>query len=327
MNERERFRRLFRDEPVDRPPLFDDGVREEVAELWRLQGMPKGRTHLEIFGLTPHENVGPDLTFRSPSAGRVMLLSEREYRRAFDATPGRFPADWTRTVKRLEKRDHVACVWASRGFFQALGVANWRTLEQVLECLIEEPQKIRARMEIYGDFCARMLETALARVDPEFVYLSEPISDNNGPLISPSMFEELVIPAYERIVAAARAHGCREVLVNTYGNTALLFPAMIRAGVTSLWISEAAEVPELDYHNLRRQYGAGLGLVGGIPLSLLRSGAPGTIRERVQEIVRPLLRGGRYVPLASGRVREEIPWAVYRQYREALAREVSGVGF
>jgi uroporphyrinogen-III decarboxylase len=91
-------------------------------------------------------------------------------------------------------------------------------------------------MEMYGDFCARMLEMTLGEVDPEFIYLSEPISDNSGPLISPSMFEEFMIPVYERIVAVAREHGCRRVVVSTYGNTARLFPAMIKAGVTVLWI-------------------------------------------------------------------------------------------
>ena len=46
---------------------------------------------------------------------------------------------------------------------------------------------------MYGDFCARMLEKALEDVAPDFVYLSEPISDNRGPLISPAMFYNIVI--------------------------------------------------------------------------------------------------------------------------------------
>jgi excisionase family DNA binding protein len=82
---------------------------------------------------------------------------------------------------------------------------------------------------------------------------------------------------------------------------------------------EAAEVPEIEYRNLRRRYGAGLGLIGGIPLSILRAETADAMESRLREIVQPLLESGRYLPLAGGRVREEIPWAVYRRYRETLA--------
>jgi uroporphyrinogen decarboxylase len=173
-------------------------------------------------------------------------------------------------------------------------------------------------MAKYGDFCARMLEMALQDVQPEFIYLSEPISDNNGPLISPAMYEEFTVPAIDAIIAAAKAHECRSILVSTYGNTARLFPAMIQAGVTMLWISEAPETPELEYRFLRHKFGPSLGLIGGIPLSVVRSAASAETEQRLQEIVVPLLQSGRYVPLAGGRVRKDVCWESYRRYRELL---------
>jgi hypothetical protein len=226
-------------------------------------------------------------------------------------------------VKRLAKRDHIACVWASRGFFQALGVGDWQTLQQVLVGMIRHPDRIRDRLEMYGDFCARMLEMTLRDLEPEFIYLSEPISDNKGPLISPAMFEEFMTPAYRKIISVARAHGCENTLVSTYGSSARLLPAMIKAGVTILWVSEAGELPEMDYRNLRRKYGPDLGLVGGIPLSLLRAESPGHMRARLRDLVLPLLESGRYVPLAGGRVREEVPWSAYKCYRELLCEMLS----
>jgi hypothetical protein len=319
MNDRERFRRLMRGEEVDRPPLLEEGVRDEVLELWRKQGMPAGKTHVEVFGLTPHENVGPDLKYASGYFGRIFDLSPREYRKAFDVSSRRFPRGWKGTVRRLEKRDHVVCIWASRGFFQALGVGDWPTLEKVLMGTVKAPGTIRDRMEMYGEFCSHMLERTMRDVDPEFIYLSEPISANHGPLISPAMFEEFMKPVYERIVGTARGLGCDNVLVSTYGDAHLLFPILMAAGISMLWVSEAPEVQELDYRRIRSELGPEIGLIGGIPLSILRSQAPDVIRSRLEEIVPPLLQSGRYVPLAAGRVREEIPWSVYRCYREVLA--------
>jgi hypothetical protein len=324
MIERERFRRLMAGEPVDRPPLLEEGVRNEVIERWRDEGLPRGTTHRELFGLTPHENVGPDLTYRSRYFGRVCNLSERDYRRAFDVSPRRFPSNWRRTVKRLADREHIVCIWASRGFLQALGVGDWPTLEQALLGTRERPAQLREHLEMYGDFCARMLDMTLDDVDPEFIYLSEPISDNTGPLISPATFEEFMLPVYRKIVAVAHRHGCDNILVSTYGNSARLFRSMIAAGVTMLWISEAPDLPELDYRTLRRRFGPALGLIGGIPLGILREGSLERIAERLEEIVPPLLREGRYVPLAAGRVREGVSWAAYRRYREVVGGMVGG---
>ena len=256
----------MRGERVDRPPFLEEGVRDEVLDLWRKQGLPSGKTHVDVFGLTPHENVGPDLKYVPSYFGRIFDLSASEYRKAFDISLRRFPEDWNETVRRLENRDHVVCIWASRGFFQALGVGDWPTLEEVLIGTVKEPETIRDRMELYGEFCSRMLEKTMQDVNPEFIYLSEPISNNDGPLISPAMFEEFMIPVYERIVVTARGLGCDNIL-----------------------------------------------------LSILRSESPDMIRSTLEEIVPPLLQSGRYVPLAGGRVREEIPWSVYECYREVLA--------
>ncbi len=318
MNERERFLRLFRREPVDRPPLMEEGVRDEVLELWRAQGMPPGKSHSELFGLTAHETVGPDISFLAEYSGRIMSLSAREYGRAFKASRGRFPGDWRKTVRRLDGRGHIAGIWAYRGFFQALGVEDWPTLREVLHAVVRDPAKVRDRMQMYGDFCACMLEMALRDLAPEFVYLSEPISDNKGPLISPAMFEEFALPAYARIIGAARGNGCANLLLVTYGNSAALVQSVFSAGINLLWISEAAEDPALDYRNLRERHGGGLGLIGGIPLSILRAESADGMKERLGEIILPLLKSGRYIPLAGGRVREDVSWEAYRRYRLAL---------
>jgi hypothetical protein len=324
MNERERFHKVFQGQPVDRPPLLDEGVREEVITQWRKEGLPEDQTHLDIFGLKPHEVIGPNLRFRTRYYGRIMDLSENEYRECFNVHLKRFPKDWEDIVRNCQKRDHVVCIWASRGFFQALGVGDWPTLKRVLEGVIKNPDEVKKKLEIYGEFCARMLDMTLKDIEPDFISLGEPISDNNGPLISPRMFDELMIPAYEKIIQMARDRGIKHILVNTYGNSAAVLPSLFKVGMNILWVSEAAETPEMDYLNLRRQFGSELGLIGGIPLSILRSGNRDKMEQKLKEIVEPLMQSGRYIPLASGRVREEIPWSVYKQYREILNEIIKG---
>ncbi len=324
MTERERFRRLMRGEAVDRPPLLEEGVRKAVLRRWHDEGLPAGTTHVTQFGLTPHENLGPDLTYADRYFGRLFELPAREYSRAFSASRRRFPHNWRRTARLIEDREHIVCISASRGFFQALGVGDWPTLEQVLLATRERPTRVRDHLDMYGDFCARMLDLTLEDVDPEFIYLSEPISDNTGPLISPAMFSKFMLPVYEKIIAVAHRHGCDNILVTTYGNSARLFPAMIKAGITMLWLAEAPDVPELDYRALRREYGPTLGLIGGIPLDILRDAPIDHVADRLEAIIPPLLSEGRYIPLAGGRVRAGVSWAAYQRYREVLAKMIGG---
>jgi hypothetical protein len=58
------FQRLY---PLWRwPPLLEEGMRNEGIRLWHAQGLPEGKTRLDLFGLAPRENIGPDLTFVEP---------------------------------------------------------------------------------------------------------------------------------------------------------------------------------------------------------------------------------------------------------------------
>jgi hypothetical protein len=324
---RERFLRVFQGEAIS-PPLLDDGLRDGVLERWRTQGLPQNISPVEHFGLTTHDRIGPDITPRIANPTAVISLSARGYRAAFSPTRDRFPKDWPEIVRRLSTREHVIGLWATRGFFQALGVGGWATLEPVLYAVHDAPRKVAHRLQLYGEFCARMLDETLREVDPEFIYLGEPIADNHGPLISPDAFRKLALPAYEEVIAVARKHqrkrpGAANLLVSTYGNMAPLLPMLVEVGVNILWVSEIGELAEMDYGRLRARYGARLGLIGGIPMRLLTNGTDTEMEREVRALVPPLLTSGHYVPLASGRVREDTAWPRYVRYRQVLAELIA----
>jgi uroporphyrinogen decarboxylase len=73
----------------------------------------------------------------------------------------------------------------------------------------------------------------------------------------------------------------------------------------------------MDYRNIRREFGRDLGLIGGIDLDVLRRDKE-AIRREIEEKVPPLLADGGYVPLADGRVREDVAFENYTYYRRLL---------
>ncbi len=77
----------------------------------------------------------------------------------------------------------------------------------------------------------------------------------------------------------------------------------------------------MDYLRIRREYGPRLGLIGGLDGDVLRT-TPAAIQREVEEKVVPLLEQGCYIPMADGRVRDDVPFENYAFYRRLL-EEVS----
>ena len=85
-----------------------------------------------------------------------------------------------------------------------------------------------------------------------------------------------------------------------------------------LWACET-NVDTMDYRDLRREYGKELRLIGGIDLDVLSQDKE-TIHREIEEKVPPLLAEGGYIPLADGRIRENILFENYIYYRELLEK-------
>jgi uroporphyrinogen decarboxylase len=79
----------------------------------------------------------------------------------------------------------------------------------------------------------------------------------------------------------------------------------------------------MDYRDLRQEFGPDLRLIGGIDLDALRQDKE-AIRREVEEKLPPLLGDGGYVPLADGRVREDVPYENYLYYRRLLQEVTQG---
>jgi hypothetical protein len=147
---------------------------------------------------------------------------------------------------------------------------------------------------------------------------SEPIGGNYGPLISPQMYEDMVLRSYEPVLNVLNKYGVETIVFVTYANARVLVPSILKWGFNCLWACEV-NVEAMDYRDLRREFGRDLRLIGGIDLDALRRDKE-AIRRELEEKVPPLVADGGYVPLADGRVRVDVPFENYVYYRELLER-------
>jgi hypothetical protein len=192
-----------------------------------------------------------------------------------------------------------------------------------MDLLIDKPDIVRQAMDIQGRFAARLADKILSFIQVDAAIFSEPISGNEGPLISPEMYEDIVLSSYQPLINVLKSHGVETVIFRTYANSRILIPWILEHGFNCLWACEV-NLKTMDYRDLRREFGTDLRLIGGIDLDALRQGEK-AIRKELTTKLPPLLAEGGYIPLADGRIREDVRYADYMYYRHLL-REIIDQG-
>jgi hypothetical protein len=274
MSSRERFRKTMGYGRPDRVPYFEEGIRKNVLKAWQTQGLAKATDLKTMFPSDHRERMQVDLEPRPKFVSKLDKITNlKKFQRRLDPVDKkRLPRRWPRRVREWQSRDHVLMLYVHRGFFLTMGVRNWRSFADVMVLLMDQPDVVRKRMQIQGEFAARLTDRIMQEVEIDAVVFSEPIGGSDRPLISPQMYEEFVL-----------------------------------------------KIEAMDYRSLRKEFGRELRLIGGIDLDALRENKE-AIRREIEEKVPPLIAEGGYIPLADGRVRQDVPFENYIYYRQLLEK-------
>ncbi len=310
MNSRERFARTFEFAETDRALLLEDSFSEGFQETVRKSGASFVCDRIEQVPVNM-EPLPALKDWRLDRAGADRLA------RSLDPDdPARLPEDWAARVKAWRGRDHVLQLTAHRGLFLSLGINDWASFESVVETLVHDPGLVRETMGLLGRFHAKLAARILKDVEVDLASFSEPIAGAGGPLVSPRMYEEFALRNYVPIVDALKAGGVRTIAFVSWADADSLIPRVVGAGFNCVWGFEAIH-GAFDCLALRRKFGKGLGLIGGIDVDAVLAGGDPLRREFSQKVA-PMLEQGGYAPLADGRMRDTMPLANYLEYRRLL---------
>lgn len=318
MNGRERFQQTMAYGQPDRVPYFEEGIRGEVLEVWRAQGMPSKATIRDLFPFDFREEIMPDM---EPRPFLKKWPSDRSevarLKRCLDPKdPGRLSARWPKMIQEKQERGEIVMLRVHQGFFQSMGVSGWDRFAEIMYMLFDDPGLVHQIMEIQGEFATGLVDRVLQEIEIDAAIFSEPIAGNDGPLISPEMYEEFVLPHYEPVLEVLRGYGVRTIIIRTYANVRVLLPSIMKWDFDCLWACET-DPEAMDYQDIRREFGSDLRLIGGIDVDVLRQDEESICRE-VEEKVPFLLEDGGFIPLADGRIRADISFRNYVAYRRIL---------
>jgi hypothetical protein len=320
MTSRERFRETMDYGQPDRVPYFEEGIRDDVLKAWQKQGLANAEDLARMFPSDHRERLQVDLEPRPKLMAQLDKITDLKkfQRRLNPFDKKRLPSRWSRRTRDWQSRDHVLMLYVHGGFFKTMGVRNWRSFNDAMVLLMDQPEMVRKRMQIQGEFAVRLADRILDEVEIDAAVFSEPIGGNDRPLISPQMYEEFVLKNYEPILEVLQRHNVETVCFQTFANARILIPAILKWGFNCLWACEV-NIDVMDYRSLRKEFGRDLRLIGGIDLDALRKDKA-AIRQEIEEKVPPLIAEGGFIPLADGRVRADVPFENYVYYRQLLEK-------
>ena len=326
MNNVERFNAVLNfEKPDDRLPVVEwaswwpDTIRRWVNEgLTQTEPWDEIQTNL---GLDYIQRIWMPLTTpdcpRPASHGAPLIESEEDYE-AFKKYlyPNETHLNYQRkmnVLRSLAGRHDAgdAILWYSYdGFFWFPRVLMG--IENHLYSFYDEPELYHKICEDLANYIIGELPKIYAVCKPDFMVISEDMSYNNGPMISEELFNEFLLPYYQKIIPEIKKYGTK-VIVDTDGDVSMMIPWLIRAGVDGVLPLERQA--GVDLVKLREQYPDFI-FIGGFDKMTMSVGEDAMRKEF--ERLAPVMRAGGYIPSCDHQTPPGVSFENYQIYVRLL---------
>jgi Uroporphyrinogen decarboxylase (URO-D) len=188
---------------------------------------------------------------------------------------------------------------------------NWMGLEGLSVALMTDRTWVEEMMDHLTGLTLTLIERASTHLSGDLAWWWEDMCYNHGPLISPRLFHEMMIPRYRLVTGALRTCGIDINVIDCDGRIHELVPGWLEAGINCMFPLEAAHT---DAFRLREEFGDRILLMGGMNKLALIAGRESIDRE-IERLSRLALQG-RFIPCLDHRVPPDVSFENYLYYLE-----------
>jgi len=278
------------------------------------------RTVRDEFGITFTEKKGRSaipryIGFPIKTRGDWEMIRREQLR---PDSPGRFPGNWRETLSKLAENDYAIQIGGyPYGLFGTL--RHLMGAERLLVSFYDDPELVHDIMDTLTDFWISVYTRVLQDIRIDHIHIWEDMSGKQGPLISPAMFREFMLPNYKKIVAFAGQNGIPVVSVDTDGNMDIMMPLLEESGINLVLPFEVQA--GCDIVALKKKY-PGVCMHGGIDKRELALGREAIDREL--ERVGGLFDRSGYIPTLDHHVPPDISYNDFTYFARRLKEKIFG---
>ena len=181
--------------------------------------------------------------------------------------------------------------------------------ERFFSRILKDTPFVKKVLKARTDWCIAMYRKAVD-LGAEVLVLGEDAGHKGGPMLSPAMWRELVLPQHQRIVDELEV----PVIWHSDGNFESLLPMAVEAGFVGVHGLEPAA--GFDLAKMKIEFGERLVLVGNIDLRVLFNSDLDPVRREVNRCLQQGAAGGGYMIATCNSVYDGMnPSAVSEMFR------------
>ncbi|MDA0709113.1 MAG: hypothetical protein O3B73_02765 [bacterium] len=184
--------------------------------------------------------------------------------------------------------DFATCAVTRIGISAAYLAMGMETFSIALH---ENRSLVEAVLQRYSDWASRVARRA-SDLGFDFLWTADDLAFKTGPLMSPSMFREIILPHMRQVADAITIPW----VFHSDGDLTALMPDLVDLGISAL---NPIEPGAMDIVEVKRIWGHRICLLGNVDVHLLATGSPSDIVREVRRLLRDVGPGGGYI-LSSG---------------------------
>lgn len=189
-------------------------------------------------------------------------------------------------------------------------IRNWVGFENLAYMSHDDPGLLEEMVAHLTGLKLSYLPPLLRRIEFDFAAGWEDICFNSGPLLSPQMFRDMILPSMKPVMRMLRQHGIDIIFTDTDGHIGALIPLWLEVGLNCAFPFEVK--PGNDVLRCRREYGRDLLIIGGFDKLALFDSREAVLAEFRK--LEPVMQEGGFIPHIDHRCPDGVSFEMYQYY-------------
>jgi len=222
----------------------------------------------------------------------------------------RIDFDVYRRVKKSAGENNRFFCWCGVNAFELIHPICGH--EHMLYGMAADPDWIIDMADVLSDLTVKLQKTLFEREGyPDGILYYEDLGYKQTPFMSPSMYQEIIMPMHKRTIDYAHLHNL-PVIMHSCGFVEPLLPYMIEVGIDCL---QAIEVKAgMDLLRIYEKYGDKIALMGGIDVRTLYTNDKEIIDKELNEKIPVVKKGFGYVLHSDHSIPNTVDYDTFQYY-------------